>query len=364
MLRKQSPTSKLTVQTPPNFAGVLNPQAVLREPVKSPTKKPRKSQWKVKAQPPRELTHPTPQDDSRIYRIVETCLHPRLQPQVSAALQTYLDAVGVDLLPPRMHQPALLEIYFSYVHPLLPIVDKELFFEQYNYGREPRILMQVICIVASKHATAANHLYLGMDRTLLGPRDFSQRLYDAAITAIDMKIEENRVVLIQALGLISLHCEGPDGAEQASMHLAQAIHHAHTFGSQFEHRWKGRSSQSHGSLEDMYWCLWSLDKVNACMNGIHHPIRTEFETFTDIIVGRPLLMHDRDNSMGLPSDPTKRSSPFGIWLQIAQMLHTITDYYRPGGGVNVTGWEGDGFLGFEEMVGDGGDQLDGPITSK
>lgn len=207
--------------------------------------------------------------------------------------------------------------------------------------------MQAICIVASKHADAASYLCLGDDPRKMGPREFSHRLYNAVIAGIEAKTERNRVVLIQVLALISLHCEGPDGAEQASMHLAQAIHHAHTFGLQFGHQWKNQKSDDEENLEDLFWCLWSLDKINACMNG------------------RPLLMHERDNSLTkLPMDPEKRSSPFGVWLQISEMLDKVIDYYRPGSKSEETGWEGDDFLGFEEMVGDGEDKLDGPIMSE
>ena len=66
----------------------------------------------------------------------------------------------------------------------------------------------------------------------------------------------------------------------------------------------------------------------------------------------------------LPTDPEKRSSPFGVWLQISEMLDKVIDYYRPGRSVEETGWEGDDFLGFEEMVGDGEDKLEGPIMSE
>jgi hypothetical protein len=265
---------------------------------------------------------------------------------VQKALHAYLDAVKVAIVPPRKNQDALLNIYFTYVHPLLPIVDKNLFTTWYDEDREPRMLLQAMCIVASKHANATEHLLLGDDTRKLTPREFSQRLYNSIIAGIEAKLEKNRVILIQVLALISLHCEGPDGAEQASMHLAQAIHHAHTFGLQFGHQWKNQRSDSQENLEDLFWCLWSLDKINACMNG------------------RPLIMHDRDNSLSkLPTDPEKRSSPFGVWLQISEMLDTVIDYYRPGRSAEETGWEGDDFLGFEEMVGDGEDKLEGPIMS-
>ncbi|KAH8732487.1 fungal-specific transcription factor domain-containing protein [Phaeosphaeriaceae sp. PMI808] len=337
-------------QTPPNFLGYLNPEAVLREQVHNERGKPAQSpsippigQW-IEERATRPVST---QAGSASSRISETGPHSSNQEvKVSKALQQYLDAVGVDILPPRKSQDILLDIYFAYVNPLLPLVDQELFLEQYDQGREPKILMQAICIVASKHADAAKALTLDEDHQILTPRDFSQRLYHAVIIGIEAKLEKNRVALIQILALISLHCEGPDGAEQASMHLAQAIHHAHTFGLQFGHQWKNQSSESQGNLEDVFWCLWSLDKINACMNG------------------RPLLMHDRDNSLRqLPSDPEKRSSPFGIWLQISEMLDKVIDYYRPGRSAEETGWEGDDFLGFEEMVGDGEDKLEGPIMS-
>lgn len=338
--------------TPPNFLGYLNPEAVLREQVNhergksnhSPTI-PSIGQWVDGHEAGRS---PTSQPGQPKVRLDETTQQSDATQEaaVQKALITYLEAVGVAIVPPKEHQEVLLDIYFTYVHPLLPIVDQNLFTRWYREGKEPRMLLQAICIVASKHAEAADHLLLGTDTRVLGPRDFSQRLYNAIIAGIEAKLEKNRVILIQVLALISLHCEGPDGAEQASMHLAQAIHHAHTFGLQFGHQWKGQKSDSQENLEDLFWCLWSLDKINACMNG------------------RPLLMHDRDNGLTkLPQDPEKRSSPFGVWLQIAEMLDRVIDFYRPGRSPEETGWETDDFLGFEEMVGDGEDKLDGPIMS-
>ncbi|KAH7138782.1 fungal-specific transcription factor domain-containing protein [Dendryphion nanum] len=347
-----SPLDDQRAPTPPNFLGYLNPEAVLREqvhgvhergkPLISPTI-PSIGQWIDGHEDGRPSTS---QSLTPSARLNETSPHSTAESNVQKALQSYLAAVGVSIVPPRRHQDALLDIYFSLVHPLLPIVDQSLFSTWYNEGREPRMLLQAICLVASKHANAADHLCLGDDTRKLTPREFSQRMYNSIIAGIEAKMEKNRVILIQVLALISLHCEGPDGAEQASMHLAQAIHHAHTFGLQFGHQWKNQKSDSQGNLEDLFWCLWSLDKINACMNG------------------RPLIMHDRDNSLTkLPTDPEKRSSPFGVWLQISEMLDRVIDYYRPGRSAEETGWEGDDFLGFEEMVGDGEDKLDGPIMS-
>jgi hypothetical protein len=263
-------------------------------------------------------------------------------------LQTYLDAVGVSVLPSRENQQALLLVYFTYVQPLLPILDEELFLTTYANGSESRMLLQAMCIVACKHIDARPHLILSDDPRLLSPREFSQRLYTAVVASIEAKLETNRIVLVQVLALISLHCEGPDGAEEASMHLAQAIHHAHTFGLQFGRQWKHSRDEHSNSHNDIFWCLWSLDKINACING------------------RPLIMNDKDNGLTkIPTDMDKeqRQSPFGVWLQISKMLDKVIDFYRPGVDSSVTGWEDDDYLGFEELVGDGEDRLEGPMIS-
>lgn len=348
-----SPGHDAPAQTPPNFLGYLNPEAVLREHVYSEKGKSTQSpvipsigQW-IEGENPALGRPSTSQPGAAPPRFDDSTPTANHDVKVQRALHQYLDAVGVTILPPRQCQDGLLDLYLNYVHPLLPLVDQNVFAERYAQGHESRLLMQAICIVASKHADAGPFLCLGNDPRKMGPREFSHRLYNAVIAGIEAKLEKNRVVLIQVLALISLHCEGPDGAEQASMHLAQAIHHAHTFGLQFGHQWKNQKSDDEEDLEDLFWCLWSLDKINACMNG------------------RPLLMHERDNSLTkLPTDPEKRQSPFGVWLQISEMLDKVIDYYRPGSKAEETGWEGDDFLGFEEMVGDGEDKLDGPIMSK
>ncbi|OCK86246.1 hypothetical protein K432DRAFT_285060 [Lepidopterella palustris CBS 459.81] len=340
--------------TASNFVGYLNPQAVLREEVHGSGSNGSQhgsqhdvpiGQWIQEREDRRDWAVGNRPGPSSV-PMGSTSPQSFQGSKVQKALQTYLDAVDVAIIPPRPHQDALKRIYFTYVQPLLPLVHRHTFESSYAQGNEPCMLMQAICIVASKHIQARPHLLLSNDPRLLNPREFSQRLYDSIIAGIEAKLESNRIVLIQVLALLSLHSEGPDGAEQASMHLAQAIHHAHTFGLQFGRQGKISRDESVENLDDLFWCLWSLDKINACING------------------RPLLMHDRDNGLRkLPTDPEKRQSPFGVWLQISEMLDKVISYYRPGVDAAVTGWEGDDFLGFEELVGDGEDRLEGPTIT-
>ncbi|OMP82029.1 hypothetical protein BK809_0006338 [Diplodia seriata] len=205
------------------------------------------------------------------------------------------------------------------------------------------MLLQAMSLVSSRHESARVHLYLSSDPNyLLEPREYARKLYAALVAGVNANLEEDRITLIQILALMSLYSEGVDGADRASMHLVQAIHHAHTIGLQFGRQ---RNVPKGESTEKIFWCLWSLDKLNASMNG------------------RPQYMHDRDNQLeNWTARPDQRRTPFGIWLQLAGILDRVIELYRPGCDSRVTGLEND-FPGFEDIIGDGGDKLRGPIVA-
>ncbi|TLD37211.1 fungal specific transcription factor [Venturia nashicola] len=217
--------------------------------------------------------------------------HRGLQTDEERALERYLFTIDISVLPPKEHLHALLEIYFSSIHPVLPIVDSERPGRRRNGTLLSPMILQAICVIASRHDRARPHLVIyGNNR--MEPRDFAQKLYRSAVAALNANLETDRIVLIQALALLSLHVEGTDGAEQASMHLSQAIHHAHTLGMQFG---KARGDDRAEYFHSLFWCLWSLDKLNATM------------------LARPLLMHDRDNHLESPlSNPDLKYTPFAV----------------------------------------------------
>ncbi|QDS75502.1 hypothetical protein FKW77_004871 [Venturia effusa] len=265
--------------------------------------------------------------------------HRGLQTDEERALERYLFTIDVSVIPPKEHLDALLEIYFSSIHPVLPIVDSERPGRRRNGTLLSPMILQAICVIASRHDKARPHLVI-YGNVRMEPRDFAQRLYRSVVAALNANLETDRIVLIQALALLSLHVEGTDGAEKASMHLSQAIHHAHTLGMQFG---KARGDDRAEYFHSLFWCLWSLDKLNATM------------------LARPLLMHDRDNHLESPLlNPDLKHTPFGIWLQIAALLDRITDFYRPTVDPSTTGWE-EGFPGFEEVIGDSGETIEPPI---
>ncbi|KAL1616739.1 hypothetical protein SLS56_011305 [Neofusicoccum ribis] len=323
------------------FIGYLSPEAVMRGQIREQGSK--CGGW-VPATPEDDpVPPPSARDPSEIATPAGPAPSDGGVSRIDKALQVYLDAIGVNVIPPDRNVDILLGIYFEYVHPLLPLVDQRHFYVRHTAGEPLTMLLQAICLVASRHEEARDHLYLSSDPTLLlEPREYARKLYAALVAGLNANLEKDRITLIQILALMSLYSEGVDGADRASMHLVQAIHHAHTIGLQFGRQ---RNVPKGESTEKIFWCLWSLDKLNASVNG------------------RPQYMHERDNQLeAWTARPDQRRTPFGIWLQLAGILDRVIELYRPGCDPRVTGLEND-FPGFEDIIGDGGDRLRGPIVA-
>ncbi|OGM48717.1 fungal specific transcription factor [Aspergillus bombycis] len=212
------------------------------------------------------------------------------------------------LLPPRQTQEALINIYFHRIHPMLPLVHEEDFQMQFRNGTVSLYLVQAICLVASKERDAEPLLQLGDRTETIPPRKFSDLLYDDLCYAITMRLERKRMALIQTLALASLHTSRPKSFEDASLYLAQAIHHAHTVGLHFL---KCGPERHEKPLVTLFWCLWSLDRWTAAIHG------------------RPLVIHDRDLGQQLTDVIDLFDSPFRVWLSLASIMGEVMVVYRP-----------------------------------
>ncbi|KAJ5520928.1 hypothetical protein N7463_001381 [Penicillium fimorum] len=214
--------------------------------------------------------------------------------------------VQPDWLPSKDCQEALIDIYFRRIHPLLPLLDEDKVRTQHRAGSLPPRLVQVICLVAGKDRSAVSFLCLGPHSTPLPLEKFSNILYTDAMQNISRRAER-KVLAIQILALLSLHEWGSTGSEDCSLNLSQAIHHAQTMGLHLLRPDQHSNTCSKG----VFWCLWSLDRWNAAMNG------------------RPLMIHDGDMSQGVDDVVSTFQSPFRVWIRIADKLGEVIHLYRP-----------------------------------
>lgn len=314
---------------PERFVGDLNPEAVIRGKLDGKSENPLRDKiglW---------ITSPIVQTDEES-RVDISSVEPfqagepsqqGLGRQTTVLHQRYMLALKACNRLPLKTLENLIPIYFSRVNHILPLVDKGSFMHAYSRGTASTFLEGAICLVAAKTKAAAFDLHL-TDGPLVTSREFCSDTYNGLVAAMDACLETDRVTRIRILALMSLHCEGYDGAEAASMHICQAIHLAQTAGLHLDRP----GLVDDDSLFKLFWCLWTLDKMHASLGG------------------RPVLLADRDIGIEKPNAKVGESrSAFDIWVSISSLLATVISFYRPSAD-NTVGWEED-FPTFEEIVG-------------
>ncbi|KAH8689474.1 hypothetical protein BGW36DRAFT_351788 [Talaromyces proteolyticus] len=211
------------------------------------------------------------------------------------------------LLPSKQSQEVLIDIYFRRIHPVLPLLDEDETRSQFTNGTISLPLLQSICLTSSKDLSAVSLLNVGSDTAVLPLEKFCELIYNDIMKNMLRGEEKKKTVIIQILTLLSLHEWGPDGSEYCSLSLSQAIHHAQTLGL---HLLKAHDP-SKFSLRALFWCLWSLDKWNAAING------------------RPVMIHDCDMGQDVADVIPLFEPPFRIWLRLADQLGEVIRFYRP-----------------------------------
>lgn len=218
---------------------------------------------------------------------------------------------------------SLIDIYFGRLNPLLPIVDEATF---RNTERKSPLVMNAMCLVASRDNKARRYLRFLESSEPLAPRLFASRIYASLRWGIQMERERNKINLIQILALLSLYSEGPEGTVDASMHLSQAIHHGQTIGLHL-----GRSSGHGSSQTRLFWALWVLSNFNAALNG------------------RPRQILDLDIGLKLEEAYEVSAPGTRTLLAISQLLTRIIGLYQPTAALDIMGIEED-YESFENII--------------
>ncbi|RAL05045.1 transcription factor domain-containing protein [Aspergillus ibericus CBS 121593] len=312
------------------FVGDLNPEAVIREKLDSASGNHLRDRIGLWISTPaiqshrEQLSDPDPE-------LIKHCPKDVLEVQSVASMlnQQYTSGMNACDHLPLSTRDRLFSIFFNKVNHVLPLVDQVSFLQAHSDGTASVFLERAVCLVAAKDRAASSHLRLVDDGPLISSRSFCSKLYQGLVVALNVGLEPDRLSRIRILALMSMHCEGHEGAEAASMHLCQAIHQAQTVGLHLDR--PGRTPGD--SLACLFWCLWSLDRMHACIGG------------------RPVLLADCDIGIEKPivRDTSPRSA-FDIWFAISDLLSTVISFYRPAADHTV-GWEGE-FPVFEAITGD------------
>lgn len=151
-------------------------------------------------------------------------VHYPLPPNIrgSRARLTDLDNLEIDilhqrgafLLPPKQLCDELVDAYFKWVAPVVPIINRSRFMRHYRDPKNPPslLLLQAILLAGSRVCTNPQLMDANGSTT-----PAAMTFYKRAKALYDANYEDDRVTIVQALVLLGWYWEGPEG-ELKRMH--------------------------------------------------------------------------------------------------------------------------------------------------
>ena len=124
---------------------------------------------------------------------------------------------GAFLLPPRALCDELVDAYFRWVAPIVPVINRSRFMKRYRDTKNPPslLLLQAILLAGSRVCTNPQL----MDATG-STTPAAMTFYKRAKALYDANYEDDRITIVQALILMGWYWEGPEGKGQASTEFA------------------------------------------------------------------------------------------------------------------------------------------------
>lgn len=115
---------------------------------------------------------------------------------------------GAFLLPPRALCDELVEAFFKWVAPVVPVINRSRFMRQYRDPKNPPslLLLQAVLLAGSRVCTNAQLMDSSGSTT-----PAAMTFYKRAKALYDANFEDDRVTIVQALILMGWYWEGPEG---------------------------------------------------------------------------------------------------------------------------------------------------------
>lgn len=117
---------------------------------------------------------------------------------------------GAFLLPPRALCDELIDAFFKWVAPVVPVINRSRFMRQYRDPKNPPslLLLQAILLAGSRVCTNPQLMDSSGSTT-----PAAMTFYKRAKALYDANYEDDRVTIVQAVILMGWYWEGPEGNE-------------------------------------------------------------------------------------------------------------------------------------------------------
>ncbi|KAI9149184.1 cutinase transcription factor 1 beta [Paramyrothecium foliicola] len=234
-----------------------------------------------------------------------------LPPKVASEDVAYLHAKGALTLPEAQLQNALLQAYVEYVHPYMPLMDLHEFLGIINCrdgvnGQISLFLYQAVMFAATAF----------VDRKFLRDAGYATRkaarksYFQKTRLLYDFDYEQDRVVLVQGLLLMTYWYETPDDQKDTWHWMGVAISLAHTIGLHRNPETTSIPPTKQKLWKRIWWSCFMRDRLIAL--GMRRPTRIKDEDF-DV----PMLTESDFEIQVLPENNTIINSECTLMRDLA-----------------------------------------------
>ncbi|KAF1987473.1 hypothetical protein K402DRAFT_445970 [Aulographum hederae CBS 113979] len=189
---------------------------------------------------------------------------------------------GAFLLPPRQLCDELVEAYFKWVAPVVPVINRNRFMRQYRDPKNPPslLLLQAILLAGSRVCTNPQLMDSSGSTT-----PAAMTFYKRAKALFDANYEDDRVTIVQAVILMGWYWEGPEDVTKNVFYWSRvAIVVAQGSGMHRSVEGSQLSKSDKRLWKRIWWTLFSRDRSVA------------------VALGRPVAINPEDSDVEMISE--------------------------------------------------------------
>ncbi|CAK7208491.1 Transcriptional activator of fatty acid utilization [Sporothrix bragantina] len=207
---------------------------------------------------------------------------------------------GAFLLPPRDLCDELIEAYFKWVHPIVPVINRTRFMRQYRDTNNPPSLLLLQAVLLAGSRVCKNPKLMDANGSTTPA---ALTFYKRAKALYDANYEDDRVTIVQSLLLMGWYWEGPEDVTKNVFYWSRVA----TIVAQ--------GSGMHRSVEDsqlsttdkrlwkrIWWTLFTRDRSVAVALG--RPVHINLEdSDVEMLVEEDFNEDEPDQPSEYPPDP-------------------------------------------------------------
>ncbi|KAL1954427.1 hypothetical protein VTO42DRAFT_1197 [Malbranchea cinnamomea] len=208
---------------------------------------------------------------------------------------------GAFLLPPRALCDELVEAYFKWVAPVVPIINRSRFMRRYRDPKNPPslLLLQAILLAGSRVCTNPQLMDSNGSTT-----PAAMTFYKRAKALYDANYEDDRVTIVQALILMGWYWEGPEDVTKNVFYWTRvAIIVAQGSGMHRSVETSQLSKPDKRLWKRIWWTLFTRDRSVAVALGRPVSINTD-DSDVEMITEDDFIEDEVDQPAEYPPDPT------------------------------------------------------------